>query len=387
MELMNMLVIGRKGGAMELMNMLITSQYLHNNGGNTGGDSSGGTTYTVQFINDGIVISSQNLAYGDAITKPINPEKKSTAQYHFNFLGWSLDGETVVDVSSVMGMGDLTYTAVYENELRYYTVRFLNGSTVLQEGLVAYGEIPVYAGAEPTKEDYLFEGWLPAITQVTENVDYVAQFKYAKSYARAILDGTISGDYTNNRVLRIGDSVLNAADNLTGIEFQSVTSVGSGSFSALPLNRVELPNVTEIGRDSFRLPRFSIANFPKLTTIGEGCFSDYNSKNGQLVEVYIPNATTIGQEAFLGNRLLKIVDISNAVSLPQGAFCDCPALEEVHLPAVPPPLGSGWYGTPFNYAKKDICVFYVPTGSLSAYQADSQWSSFTNKYSFVEEDR
>ena len=58
----------------------------------------------------------------------------------------------------------------------------MNGSEVLQSSEVAYGETPVYTGDAPTKTDptgqysYSFAGWAPAITTVTGEATYTAQF-------------------------------------------------------------------------------------------------------------------------------------------------------------------------------------------------------------------
>lgn len=138
---------------------------------------------TIQFVSDGVVISSKVLVNGDPITKPTNPTKASTAQYEYTFLGWSLDGTTVVDVPSVMGKSDVTYTAVFEEKLRKYTIRFLNGGTVLQTSEVAYGEMPVYTGDAPISEEDAtaeFIGWTPSLSIVVGDADYQAEFYIVK---------------------------------------------------------------------------------------------------------------------------------------------------------------------------------------------------------------
>ena len=62
-----------------------------------------------------------------------------------------------------------------------YTVRWLNGSTVLQSATVTEGSTPSYTGATPTKSpdaqySYSFSGWYPAIGPISGNTDYYAQF-------------------------------------------------------------------------------------------------------------------------------------------------------------------------------------------------------------------
>ena len=77
--------------------------------------------------------------------------------------------------------GDATYTATYKSTVNQYTVTFVNGDQVLQTGLVAYGETPVYGGAKPTKDataqyTYSFAGWDSPIIPVVGNVTYAATF-------------------------------------------------------------------------------------------------------------------------------------------------------------------------------------------------------------------
>ncbi len=82
----------------------------------------------------------------------------------------------------------------YEEGYRYevakaYTVTFMNGETQLQTGLVKAGTLPVYSGAEPTKDataqyTYTFDGWsltdggavLDPLPAVSADATYYAHF-------------------------------------------------------------------------------------------------------------------------------------------------------------------------------------------------------------------
>ena len=72
------------------------------------------------------------------------------------------------------------------------TVTFKNwDGTVLQSDKVAYGETPVYTGATPTKDGYEFTGWSPAISAVTKDVTYTAQFAQRCTVTFEDWDGTV----------------------------------------------------------------------------------------------------------------------------------------------------------------------------------------------------
>lgn len=131
-------------------------------------------TYTVSWKNGDTVLQSGKVAYG---TKPAytgeTPTKAATAQYTYVFKGWS------PAVSNVTG--DATYTAVFDEIVNEYTVTWKNGDTVLATDSVPYGDMPVYSGKTPVKEEtsrytYSFNGWTPEITDVTGNVTYTAVF-------------------------------------------------------------------------------------------------------------------------------------------------------------------------------------------------------------------
>ena len=67
-----------------------------------------------------------------------------------------------------------------------YTVTWQNyDGTILETDYYFSGETPVYDGINPTKPGdstytYTFDGWSPAVTTVTQNVIYTAQ--YSSSY-------------------------------------------------------------------------------------------------------------------------------------------------------------------------------------------------------------
>lgn len=72
-----------------------------------------------------------------------------------------------------------TVISIYYDRLTY-TVTWMNGDTKLKDETLRYGAMPNYSGDTPTKKDtghtYTFTGWSPALTEVTGNVTYTAQF-------------------------------------------------------------------------------------------------------------------------------------------------------------------------------------------------------------------
>ena len=132
------------------------------------------TTCTVTWKNDdGTVLKTDTVAYNSTPSYGGTPTKAGNAQYSYTFSGWS------PAVSAVTS--DTTYTAQYSRTTNSYTVTWKNadGST-LKTDTVEYGKTPSYSGT-PTKAgdaqySYTFSGWSPAITSVTGNQTYTAQY-------------------------------------------------------------------------------------------------------------------------------------------------------------------------------------------------------------------
>lgn len=126
-------------------------------------------------------LQTQNIVDGGNGTYSGSPTRDQTAQYTFTFVGWSTEQDASANVPSATRAvyADRTVYAAYSRVVRTYTVRFLNGSTVLQTvSNVAYGSNATYTGSTPSKgEDYQFTGWDPLPTSITGDTDCAAQFR------------------------------------------------------------------------------------------------------------------------------------------------------------------------------------------------------------------
>ncbi len=135
--------------------------------------------YTVTFLDeDGTVLSSKVYDYGTKaadIVRPADPSKAATAQYTYTFEGWDAE---IVDVTA-----DAVYTAVYTSTVNEYTVTFISDGKVISTKDYPYGTAAadIVVPADPTiaptvQYTYTFEGWTPAIADVTGDATYTAEF-------------------------------------------------------------------------------------------------------------------------------------------------------------------------------------------------------------------
>jgi hypothetical protein len=156
------------------------------------------------------------------------------------------------------------------------------------------------------------------------------------SVTRALISRTI-GEYSDETVTSVRGSAFNSCSKLTSVDMPNATSVGISAFNSCS----------------------------KLTSVN------------------IPNVTSIGNSAFQSCSKLTSVDMPNATSVGISAFNYCSNLTSVRLPATPPNLTNANAFTSIS----SECVFYIPAGSLEAYQSSTNWSALTSKYSFMEEGR
>jgi hypothetical protein len=141
-----------------------------------------------------------STAYATAFTTDCGNIVSITATpvtgYHFT--QWQ-DGNTD-NPRQVEVKASANYTASFApNE---YTIIFINeDGTELQKSLLAYGTMPVYNGATPTKpasdqHSYTFAGWSPEIAIVTGNATYTATYTTSvNNYTLTLLgeNGVVTG--------------------------------------------------------------------------------------------------------------------------------------------------------------------------------------------------
>ncbi len=119
--------------------------------------------YTVTFVDyDGRVIAKDKVLSGLGVEAPASPERED-----YVFAGWDKSFDAV--------SSDMTVTATY-TPLPTYTVVFKDSDgNVLKTETVVSGK-DATPPADPTKNDHKFTGWNGDYTNVTQNLEIVANF-------------------------------------------------------------------------------------------------------------------------------------------------------------------------------------------------------------------
>jgi hypothetical protein len=153
-----------------------------------------------------------------------------------------------------------------------------------------------------------------------------------------------------------------------------LTTIGSFSFAEdTALRKVMLPDtLTSIGAYTFnKCSVLSEINFPSsLKTISSNAF--YNCTSLEIEDLNLPNLETLGQNAFYGVKIKKLVLGSGVTTIGQSAIRNTNGLELLVVMAeTPPALGSGSItgGYPI----------YVPDASVTAYREASGWNDYADR--------
>lgn len=158
--------------------------------------------YEVKFVNyDNTVLDIQYVALGGAAVDPVTrennpiatPTRPMTVSTIYTYKGWDSKFNMITGATTIM--------ATYSETTREYTVRWYNGTTLLQSKTSLYGGSVEYDGETPTDtsmEQYLtyrlFDGWDNSTAYVNGDIDVHAKFTQAtapkKSSGKTLADLT-----------------------------------------------------------------------------------------------------------------------------------------------------------------------------------------------------
>ena len=182
-------------------------------------------TYTAKFIENaykvvfldikGDTLSVSYYAAGATIDYiPDAPEKASTVQYSYTFVGW-YSGSTPL---STIVTKDVTYSPSYATETNVYNVTFRDyDGVILSSEPYTYGSIPV-APQTPTRAsteqyNYTFAKWTPSIIAVHKDAEYTAVYDSTRvEYDVFFVNGT---DTLQNTPFKYGEEPVYSKETPT----------------------------------------------------------------------------------------------------------------------------------------------------------------------------
>lgn len=192
----------------------------------------------------------------------------------------------------------------------------------------------------------------------------------------AIIDRSISGAYSNDRITTVGVGAFLACRALTAIDLPNVTEVKRNAFESCWLLRtINLPKATNLGKVAFGGSAIQQADFPLVTTIEDGCFQQAI----YLTSANLPLVTALPADAFRLSTI-RTADFGAVTNINRTAFTDCTSFETLII------------RTPSVCVISDISValrgskiaagtgyIYVPDNLVDSYKAATNWVALANQ--------
>ncbi len=355
-----------------------------------GGGSSNDVRY-VTFMNGNTVLYVKPVAVGDdcvnVLTKGFieTPTKESTVDTVYTYSGWSLTDGGSTDTTNALAnvTEDRTVYASYTESVRYYTVNFYDGETLLKTEQVAYGGSSTYTYA---KDNHVFNGWNPEPINITGDLDCYGAWEELMVIASGtfptnnkanwtllpdyilVISGTgeikeisafvspwnsyqkqITSVEIQEGITSIGDRLFYFCTSLTSITIpSSVTSIGDRVFvgcKGLTSITVDENNGFYCSLDDVLFNKtktelicYSASKTASSYIVPDGVtsISDYAfSYCTNLTSITIPSSvTSMGMGVFEGCTSLTSITIPSSVtSISNGLFRDCTNLTSITIPS------------------------------------------------------
>lgn len=270
---------------------------------------------------DGNVLAVGETLYGGSVIYPSNtvPTKTSTAQYHYIWRGWDrqLSGIT----------SDCVINATFENILRSYTIRFIDGNTndIISTQEVSYGSTP-NKPTLPAGSNY----W-GIIETVTGPKDYISQYlPYPEDLSMFnFIKKTVDGKTRYTCVVNVDANLPSYL--IIPFEYDDIPVYSVGASTGNPVNQANVTSVympdsvEKLEAQAFRnYTNLTAINTSNITEMGERAFE----RTG-LEELDFPKLKTLnGGGVFYGCPNLRRVSIGQPIPfIPTNGFYDCQNLE------------------------------------------------------------
>ena len=149
--------------------------------------------------------------------------------------------------------GDYTdYTITLVRDVLKHTVRFMDGTSEFASALVADGESPVAPATDPTKEDYLFQGWAETVDgDVITDWSTISISAAKDFYAKWVSDGAIKlieAGAINTTNFVTGGTLSSGTVSVDEVDYKYITLAGTngeiGSASNVTTDRFVMYHAT-----------------------------------------------------------------------------------------------------------------------------------------------
>lgn len=290
------------------------------------------------FHENGKMLGTETVPYGQAATQPYHPQKPHTEEYYYVFKGWNNDLSHIEK--------DTMAKAVFEERQRSFVVRFFHeDGTLLKEENVLYGQA-VQEPESPVKQPdkvyhYIFDGWDTTFDNIKENTEVHAVFssiynEYRVSIYEQQETNTTQEYLVEERFYHYGDIIEYPVLRKKGYTLQwnihPETVIQNEEIHASWIFSNSVGKVFEVNGNRYQILNPSITN-------GSVRLLSYTQDASQ---IQIPERVQIGDyyyfieeiaiRAFCDCVKMRILTLPNCVHIvDDGAFMNCKRLEKIVL--------------------------------------------------------
>lgn len=174
----------------------------------------------------------------------------------------------------------------------------------------------------------------------------------------AIIDRSISGDYANSAIEKVGVSAFDGCAYLKSVTLPNCVQIdGSAFYGCTRLQAASIPNCKRIYTYSFASSGLKNISLPLCTTVDDYAFNNCRA----LASASLPACTTVRSKAFEGCSSLTFADLPACTTVGDYAFQFAKKLNSISLPACES------IGT-FSFSNTGLTALELPNcSSIEAY--------------------
>lgn len=350
---------------------------------------------TIRYLdNDGTVLGTETVLDGAAPAHTPVLTTKEDNRYYYTFLGWGRSAGGSVDQSIFSDTtADITAYAIYSLVEKTFTVRFYNG-TVLMDTYenVAYGADVDY-DTEPTYNgignpgDYVFTGWSPMPENITADTDCYAQYQFVGTYFRQYLTDTLVAYNDSMNLTAIGDYAFAGLTNLRSVSMPALLSLPNSMFKgATHLETVSFPAALATNSEVFTQSTvMEVLTLPEVTILNS---TNLVSSMTALKELRLPKNTSALTTAIVMCSALELLDIGVTGTVGQNVsgtyFRNLRYFIARNASAVATPAGATIFNSNSPIAKGTGKIL-VPRAMVDSYKAHSSWGRYSDVIEAIED--
>src|SRR5690554_602991 len=152
------------------------------------------------------IIDTITATYGQVVQAPMGPEKPMDRQFLYTFRSWNpVFNEVVTE--------DINYYPYYDEELRTFTVTFLDGNDeIFEEQVIPYGQTPNMPQGTPTSDEndqyyYTFRMWETLTVEVYDDITIRSIFySHLQEYEVTFIDEF--GNVIEKQLVKYGEGAI-----------------------------------------------------------------------------------------------------------------------------------------------------------------------------------